>query len=429
MFNKVKIRGVFGKSNALINGIVTLAKGAILARVLSIACIPILTRLYSPEDYGVLALYISLVVIIAPTLSLRYVQAIPLPRSDTLALNIFSLSLKFILLTSTLLTFIFLAWNEEILTFFNMKVLIPWWYLVLIGAVGTALYELLSLWATRKRRYKVLATSQISQSIGGNLTKIALGLLSTGPSGLIIGQLVSQSGGAGNFIKHSFKELYGISDRKNNSKNRFVYRYYHDFPRFRLPSQFLMVVSLQSPILIMATLYGKELTGQLNLAIMSLSLPVGLISSAVAKAYYAEIALLGRNNVREIEHLTITIQKKLFFIGLPLASFVFFFADSLFVFAFGPEWLIAGVYASILAPYILFQFTSGPLMEVFNVISQQKYYLYIHLLRLLGLGVLFLFTKELSINDSDFIVMLSIYLSVFYMLVSYFVINVLKKSS
>lgn len=429
MFNKIKASLFFGKPNAIFNGIITLAKGALLARALSIACIPILTRLYSPEDYGVLALYVSLVVILAPILSLRYVQAIPLPKTDALALNIISLSLRLILVTSLFLACVFFLWNNEILTFFNMEVLIPWWYLVVIGAIGTAFYELLSLWATRKKQYKVLAASQISQSIGGNLTKIVLGFLFGSPAGLIVGQLVSQSGGVGYFIKSSFKELYSLSERKNNSKHRFVSRYYSDFPRFRLPSQFLMVISLQSPILMMASLYGKEVTGQLSLAIMSLSLPVGLVGSAVAKAYYAEIASLGRNNVKKIKNLTILVQKKLFLVGFPLALFIYFFSDSIFVIAFGDEWAAAGVYASALAPFILFQFTSGPLMEVFNVIEKQKYYLNIHFLRLVGLIALFFFSKQFSLSDSDFILFLSGYLSLFYMLVSYFVIYVLKKSS
>lgn len=417
-----------GKSSVF-KGILTLAKGAVLARVLSIACIPVLTRLYSPEDYGVMALYVSLVTILAPVLTLRYVQAIPLPKTDILALNIFSLCLNLILVTSLFSALVLSVWGSEILSFFNMDALMPWWPLVVLGAMGTALYELLSLWATRKKQYTILSASQISQSIAGNFTKIILGLIIASPLGLIVGQFIAQSGGVGNFIRHSFKELTRLWPEVNNSRLRLVSKYYRGFPYYRLPSQFLMAISLQSPILMMAALYSKEVTGQLSLAIMSLSLPVSLISSAVAKAYYAEIASLGKSNLKDIKKLTIIVQKKLFLVGLPFALFIHFFSDFIFIFIFGEEWALAGDYASILAPFILFQFTSGPLMELFNVIGKQVYYLFIHSFRLIGLIMLFYLSKFYSFNDVDFVISLTGYLSLFYLLTSSFVIFVLKKST
>src|SRR5690625_2019398 len=158
---KRKARQLFsGESGNVFRGMLTLFMGAGLARVVGIASIPILTRIYSPDDYGVLALYTSFVAVLAPILSLRYVQAIPLPKTDAMAFHLFALCFSLIVLGSVLCALLLLIFGETILSWFNMQLLMPWWWLIVLGALGTATYELFTLWATRKKQYKTIATTQ-----------------------------------------------------------------------------------------------------------------------------------------------------------------------------------------------------------------------------------------------------------------------------
>lgn len=411
----------------IFEGMFTLAKGALLARIIGLVSIPILARIYSPEDYGVLALYTSLVMILSPLLTLRYVQALPLPKTDAIAINLLAVCLQLILLGSIVTTLIFFIFGPIILGWFDMQVLIPWWPLIILGASGTALYEVFSLWATRKKYYKVLAKTQVVQSLAGNFTKIILGLLAVKPAGLLVGQFLAQSGGVGSFIKQSRSDFKQLSPKLSKYKCLFVSMYYRDFPFYRFPSQVLMVVSLQAPVLMMAALFNKELTGQLSLALLSLSLPVGLIGSALAKAFYAEIASLGKKNIREIKKITLNVQKKLFYVGWPLTILVFLLAEILFVAVFGERWRIAGGYAALLAPLMLFQFTSAPLMEVINIVGSQINFLVLQLLRVLGLMGLFVLFKAYSWQADFFVLALSFYLSAFYFFASLFVFFLLKR--
>lgn len=426
-FKRLLSRQLQGESGNVFRGMLTLVMGAGLARIVGLASIPILTRLYSPEDYGVLAIYTSIVAVLVPILTLRYVTAIPLPKTDAMAFNLFMLCAKLILVGTLLISLVLGFFGETVLGWFSMQEFAHLWWLIAIGVLGTATYELFSLWATRKKDYKIIAKTQFTQSLTGNAVKIGLGLLSLKPLGLVIGQLIAQSGGVGSLFKNAYQDFKKLYPNLSAKKQKFVAKYYQDFPWFRLPSQFLMVLSIQAPILMMSALYDKESTGQLGLAIMALSLPVSLIGSAMSKAYYAEIASLGKHNIKRIKELTFSVQKKLFIVGAPFSLLVYLFSETLFKLIFGDDWSEAGKFASILAPFILFQFTSSPLMEVVNILGSQIIYLILHSLRLLGLYGLYLLSYNIQLEENFFILLLSIYLSIFYLLASSLIISMLIK--
>ncbi|EKE85201.1 lipopolysaccharide biosynthesis protein [Idiomarina xiamenensis] len=411
------------ETSNIFRGMLTLAKGSIIARLLGLASIPILTRLYSPEDYGVLALYASFVLVMAPMLTFRYVQAIPLPKTDLLAFNLLSLCVSFIVVGSIILSFLFFFWGELILSWFDMLALLPWWPIIVLGSMGIALYELFSLWATRKKLYKIIAKTQITQSLLGNIIKILLGLLAIKPMGLLVGQFVAHSGGVGSFIKASLPSFRELRRGVTFKRMCFLAAYYKQFPTYRFPSQVLMSLSLQAPILMTAALYNKEITGQLSLAMLSLSLPITLIGSAIAKAYYGEIAAIGKSDLSKIKEISLNVQKKLFFIGLPITVFIMLFAELLFTFFFGKEWQIAGEMAAILAPFMLFQFTSSPLVEVINVLGKQSYFLLFSVVRIFGLLSIYLTFNYYQIsNYKSLILSLSLYLSLFYFMMTIFIV-------
>ena len=406
---------------------ITLLAGAGLARVVGLLSIPILTRLYSPEDFAVLGLYMALIAVLMPIMTLRYSQAVPLPKTDVMAFNLFSVCFKLIIIFSVVLYFLFAIWGERIFAIFDMGELFPWWWLVVLGVSGSAFYELFSLWATRKRSYRVIAKTQFAQSIIGSAVKVVMGLLAIKPFGLILGQFLSQTVGIGGFLRDARKDFKSCYPRVTIGKEMLVAKYYQSFVWYRLPSQFLMAFSVQAPVMMMASLYGKELTGQLSLAIMAISLPVGLIGGAMAKAYYAEIALLGKGNVGKISKLTVSVQKRLFSIGLPVAAASWFLAEPLFVFVFGQEWSVAGEYAAILSPYILLQFTSAPLVQAINVLGSQASFLIINIMRFLGLAVIYFFSKKLELSGGFFVCLVGWYLFFYYMLISLFIFLIIDK--
>lgn len=418
-----------GEAGGVFRGMITLAMGAGLARIVGLASIPVLTRLYSPEDYGVLAIYTSIVAVLVPILTLRYVTAIPLPKTDAMAFNLFMLCAKLIVVGILLISLILGFFGETVMGWFSMQEFAHLWWLIAIGVMGTATYELFSLWATRKKDYKIIAKTQFTQSLTGNAAKIGLGLLSLKPLGLVIGQLIAQSGGVGSLFKNAYQDFKKLYPNLSTKKQKFVAKYYQDFPWFRLPSQFLMVLSVQAPVLMMSALYDKESTGQLGLAIMALSLPVSLIGAAMSKAYFAEVAAIGKRDIRKIRKITIDTQAKLFAVSLPITIVFMLIAKPIFSMVFGDEWTVAGDYAAILSPFILLQFTSSPLVQVINIVGSQIVFLMINLLRISALVLVYFLVKIIGFNNVQFVMLISGTLFLFYLSVSVFIFLILQKGS
>lgn len=428
MLSRLKARLFFGESGNVFKGMLTLLVGAGLARVVGLLSIPVLARIYSPEDYGVLALYTSFVNILVPVMTLRYVQAIPLPKTDEMAFNLFSLCFKLILFFTIAVAAVLVMFGESIMLWFNMEALLPWRWLIVLGATGAALYELFSLWATRKRQYKTISRTQFTQSLIGNLVKIGLGLLAFKPSGMLVGQFLSQSVGVTSFVKAAKKDFKYYFPKVERNKENFVAQYYQGFVWFRFPSHLLMAISLQAPVLMVATLYDSNITGQVSFAIMALSLPVTLIGMAMSSAYYAEVARIGKNNPVKIKSITFDIQKKLFAIAIPISLVIYLFAEAIFVFIFGEEWRNAGIFASILTPFLLFRFTSSPLDQVFNVIGSQAIYLVVNGLRVIGFVVLYFISQKLKLPVEVHITILSWLLTVHYVFVTFLVMYFINRS-
>lgn len=403
-----------GASNVF-KGMLTLAAGAGAARIIGFASIPIVTRIYSPTDYGILALYASAITILTPFATLKYTTAIPLPKNDRMAINLLILSLILVGLVCFVISIPLFLFGDVVLSWFNMKELANWWWLIVLGVAGSAIYEIFSLWSTRKRKYRAIAISQFTQSITGNSVKIILGLLAFKPFGLIFGQFLAQSSGVGTLIKSSVQDYIKNKNSINLARIRLVAFYYRKFAYFRLPSQFLMALSVQAPVLIMAALYGKEVTGQLSLAIIAISLPAGLIGSVMSQAFYSEIALLGRHNMAKIRMITIEVQKKLFLVGIPCSLMIMLFAESIFSIVFGKEWSTAGRFASILAPFVLLQLTSAPLVQVLNITGSQITFLIINILRISGLGLIFFIFSNVDADEIGLVKAVSAFLSVFYL--------------
>ena len=429
MLSRLRSRLLGGDSGGVVRGMLTLAFGTGMARLIGIAAIPLLTRIYSPADYGVLAVYSALVAVMAPLLTLRYVLAVPLPRSDGMAANLMVLSFILMACVTMAVGLLFWAFGDVVLRWMSMEVLAPWWWLVVLGAIAVAVYEALGLWATRRRAYRVISQTKVVQSVTSVLVKVGLGVAGMKPFGLLFGHLVEQSGGISSFSLR-FRQDFGRNLRHlNRQAVLLVARYYRGFPIFRLPSQLFMVFSTQAPAMFAAALFGASATGQLGLALMALAIPSNLIGQSVGQAFYGEIARLPKGSEAQIKKLAFSIQKKLFIVGLPLTVALMLLGEPLFHFAFGVRWTEAGSYASILAPFVLLQLTSSPLVQILNIYNAQGAFLGINIVRALGLLGIYHACVWMSLSPKDFVLLLSAFLFVFYLLITLYILHTVNRAA
>ena len=397
-------------------------KGSIVARVIGFAALPILTRLYAPEDFGVLAIFTALVLLIKPFLSLRYAMAIPLPQRDDMAMNVLVLSLLVALGAAAILLTALAIFPGRTLDILHSDAIRPYAWLLLFSLPLVGLGECMSGWATRKRSYGLMAKREVFAKATSEATKLALGLLALKPLGLLIGQVLFQAGGALGFLRRFWGEFVALWPHVTPRRIWFAARYYRGFPLYRLPSQALLAYAMQAPLLFTAGTYGTAISGQLGLALTTLAMPLNLMGNSMGRAFYAEAANLGRKRPREIADAMLRVQLQLFIVGMGPTVALMFFGPDLFTLVFGSQWLMAGQFASSLAVYLLLQFVSAPVMQVLNVLNRQGAFLAINILRAVMIAGLFWAVAHLDIPVADFVRIYGWLMGAFYCAITVFVL-------
>lgn len=411
----------------MFRGAVTLAVGSGFGRTIGIAAIPILTRLYTPKDFGVLSVFTALVLILAPLITLRYVLALPLPRQDGMAMNLLALVLGLLFSIGAMLAAVMWLWRAPLLALFSMETLANWWWLIVLGVMGAAIYETLTLWATRGRAYKEMAYTQVTQSAAGAVVKIALGLAAIQPLGLLVGQVVAQTGGITRLLRHFWPQFRTNWRYVSAARIRMVASRYKGFAIWRVPSQFLMIFSMQAPVLFMAAFYDAGTTGQFGLAVMALSIPVNVMGQSAGNALYGEAAKIKQTDWHQIPEIAKNLQKRLLILSIPPAAIIFFFGESIFCVLFGRDWAQAGRFASILSVALVFQFTSAPLIKIMNILSNQSVFLVMNAVRFVGVIAVFRIAEMVTFDAAQTIVFYTGFSVVFYLLISLFVLRELGK--
>lgn len=407
----------------VLRNMAVLASGAGIARLAGVLSIPLITRLYLPEHMGILAVFVAVTALLVPFATLGYSLALPLPRRDAQARNLAVACLGLLGGFSLLLSAVLAVLAAPLLDWLARPELQPWWWLLPLGVFGTGLYEILSRWATRAGAFRVIARTSVWQAACGALAKILLGLAGLKPLGLLIGQILSQSGGILS-LAGLFRQ--GFEPRQLNRRHmrRLLLRY-SDLPRYRLPSQCLLAFSVQAPLLFGAGLFGAETAGQLGLALMALALPVSLFGNTTGQAYYAEVARIGRKDPQRIRTLTRRLTGKLLLLATPPCLLLLLLGGWGFELVFGAQWRQAGDFASILALSLLAQFVSAPLVNVLTVFDRQRQFFQINLRRSLLVGAAFVTAHLLMLSAEHTLMLYTALLTLHYLWVARGVFGVL----
>ena len=368
-------------SAKVFKGMATLAVGNGLARIVGLASIPLLTRIYSPEHFAVLSVFTALLLILTPMMTLRYELAVPLPSRDGTAMTLMVLSAIFVTVATVTVSVLLWLGGPALLTLVSMEALMPYRWMLGVALTSAGIYEVLLIWAVRRRAYPAIARTQLQQSVVGSIAKVALGLLGLKPVGLLAGQVLGAGAGTIRLMRLFEADVKRYWRHVTLLRAWRLMRHYRSFPIYRLPSQLLQIFSSQAPLLLTAALYDPRTTGQLGLAMMTLALPMNLLGHSTSKAYYAEIATIGRKRPAEIRTLTYSVIKRLLALALAPTLLLLLFGERIFALAFGTEWTMAGEMASLLAIYLLFQFMHAPASHLLSVFQGQRLLLALNIQR------------------------------------------------
>lgn len=352
--------------NRMVRGIGVLVGGTASAQLLAILAAPVLTRLYSPDDFGLLAVFTALLAFFTVIASGRYELTIPLPESDQDAANITFLGFVIVLFTTLLSLILFLIWPHEIAHVLSAPELAGLLWLIPFGVFFVGCYQLFNKWAVRTKSYRHISRTRIYQSLG--TLGIQLGAFKIGGSALLVGHATGQGIGATGL---ALSALRRAEFRHCNWKDMWRQaRRYRDFPIYSTWTALFNTASLQLAPVVLVASFGTVIAGLYALTLRVLSIPGSLIGNAVGSVFLSEAPAASRSG--SLAELVSTFHSRLAMAGSVPLVILLFFGPELFQLVFGGEWRQAGIYAQWMAPWIYLQFQWSPLSMIASVLELQR---------------------------------------------------------
>ncbi len=395
-----KLKGKF--KGELIANSLTLIGGTGFAQLITILLSPVLTRLYTPEEFGGLGFYLGVVSVLGLLVSGRYEMALMLPKTNRESKRLLILAFYITMLSSFIFFVCFLLFKNKLHSLFNLNTDVYFYFIPLsicfVGLINIGLY-----YNNRQKRYKLIAGNHITRSVFVNIVYIVFAFINIDFFNILVLGLI-----LGQFVEVVFLWRPIIIELIKNPNVLLSHmqllslaRKYSIFPKFSLPSTLLNAASIQIPIYMLSLFFSKVVVGYYYQAQRIMTLPITLVARNIGHVYYQEIAA-NRDDDFLLRNKSLNIFNRLFLLIFIPLSIIAAFGDYIFLFVFGSGWKEAGQFAQVITPWLLMNFLASPFTLLFELFQKQKILMKFNILlfgsRVLALLVGYLFFESALIS-------------------------------
>ncbi len=348
-----------------------LSAGLAASQALLLAAMPLWSRLYGPEQFAALGVWMAVGSVVSTLLLLRYDTCIVIAADDAQARALVRLGLVIALGGGTLLALatwaLPAAWRGPL----GLAPLGNWLPLAVVAGALAALLASGLAWLNRRRAYARMSAARVLAAAGAALLGSGLGW-----AGVESGLLLAQLGAA----------LLGLValawSLGPHSGLRRAARAHAAAPRYLWPSALLDTFTQQLPLLLTASWFGAALAGQFSLAWRVTALPALLLAGAAGSVFYQRFAqqvarglpnAVARAAARALLWRT---WRGFALVGAPPALALLAFGEPLFGWLFGARWSEAGRFAAVLAPMLLAMLVSSPTSGALVVLGLHRHALH-----------------------------------------------------
>jgi len=346
------------RRSPFVKNLLIVMSGTALAQILGYALSPLISRLYSPSDFGVFGSFYAVVTIVSAVLTLDYSLAIMLPKNKDDAINLFALScLSTAIISAVCLIICLLApgYVHGLIKSPQSWILV----LLILGILADGLNQACQAWCVRVKSFKHTSASQVIRSVSTNGTQLGLGYLKGGSSALIFAGVLGDSLASANLARVVLRDLRTLRDGIRWKRLWQLAKEYRDFPLYSASTNLINSLSLGLPIFLLTHFYGIAAAGAFAFGVRILSAPLGLVQRALKQVLYQK-ASETHNAGGRLLLLYLKFTAGLFAVGL-LPSLVFIvWAPQIFTWIFGAQWHTAGIFARSLILWLLFMFCNVP---------------------------------------------------------------------
>ena len=349
-----------------------LASSTALGQLAVILAAPLLTRIYTPEDYGAFVALTGLIVILAVISGLRYEAAIPLCRVERDAAALVCVVIVLSAAVSLMVAALLLATGPWLAAMLGLKggENLLWWLppSVLVQGVFLAFDG----WGIQQGRMRQLALSKITQGVVLAIGQLLFGLLWQGsPHGLFLAFLLAQLASLWPMllqldrVQKTYFLLPALADML-----RLVARY-RQFPLYQLWASLFFTASEMLPAPFIAAIFGAAASGHYGLAQRTIGAPVRLLGVSAHQVYAAELTKLSHTDRPALRALFNETIRHLLAVGLVYLAVIMVFGPYLFARIFGEAWQESGEMARLLGPMYLALFVNRPISYTVQFFERQ----------------------------------------------------------
>ena len=324
----------------------------VVAQVIGLIVYPILTRIYSPEDFGLLNLFLSISGVLVILSTAEYYNAIVLPKKDKEGVEVFYLCVC-ILLFVVGFTTLSVLFSDEIARLFNTPALANYYWLMPILVLVLGGWNILNYWYVRCARYSSISRYQLSQSTFSAVTKIGFGHFGILQGGMIYSIVIAPTTALIISLLTLFRQkVMSCWTRPSWNDIKFVANRYHKFPLYSLPRSFVNMVAGQLPVLLLTPLFGAQYVGWWSMALLLGFMPISMITKSIYQVLYQYTTDRVNNN----QPIGVYFRRFTIFvlvIGVPLFGILYWLLPDLILLFLGEGWDETGVYLRWMLPWLL----------------------------------------------------------------------------
>jgi len=353
--------------NDFVRNVLTLLSWNSLAQLITLVSIPILTRIYTPEEFGLVALFIGMVNVFAVASNGQYDLAIVLPKRTGQTFHLLVGSVFLALIFSIITLFIVVVFFDKLSGLFEADVYKKIIWLLPLAVFLVASHKSLSSWYNRSRAYRIIGVNRLIQNTGQTGVRLGRNFFSNGHWGLVMGFFAGEVISCGVMVIQILKKEFWRFKYLSIKSIIKSFREYLNFPLFLMPMGILNSFSTYLLVFALSLVTSSAMVGHYERAWRVINFPLSLISASFGSVFYEK---MNRTSNRCKFYLLS------YFGNLVLALLILFpiaiWGEEIFSFVLGPEWVIAGRIARIILPLTIFSFATECISTIFSVLKKNQ---------------------------------------------------------
>lgn len=320
--------------------------GFALAQALPLLFSPLLTRLFSPEAFGLQTLFVSATSVLVVLATLRLDLATVLAHDRREAKDIVSLALIQAVAVTLILAAVAAAFAPALAAAMGQPLRVGWIWAIAPMVLMLGLIQICTGLMTWLKRFGPVSQMQVLNQATYVAVAIGLGVWGSSVQGLVVAKLAGQTLAALGLV-FLLRALFAEVRAPPRDRWPQLWARSKPFLFFNTPYSLVGVLGREVPVFAFSAVAATAAAGFYGLARTLLWAPATLLAASLSQVFYREAA--EHRGTARLEQLTFSLLGVTMAASAPAIALVMVWGDVGFSLVFGDDWITAGRYAMVLA--------------------------------------------------------------------------------